>query len=63
MEGNSGTSALARTGGEWFSGSVGVGPDQLPTSLADAVASDVAGWQTTRIDGAATMAVGVPLPA
>lgn len=40
----------------------GVGPDQLPTSLADAVASDVAGWQTTRIDGAAAMAVGVPLP-
>jgi two-component system, OmpR family, sensor histidine kinase MtrB len=62
LEANAGSIVLARVAGEWFSGSVGSGPESLPHSLVSAVAAGRAGRQRTRIGGAATVVVGVPIP-
>lgn len=63
LEGNAGSLVLARVGGEWYSGSVGIGPDRLPRSLADAVSSGLAGSQLREIGDKPYVAIGVPIPA
>src|SRR5690606_15251274 len=50
---------VARVGGEWYSGSVGRGPDVLPDALVDAVAEGAAGRAVTEIDGEPHLVVGV----
>lgn len=54
---------LARVGGEWFSGSVGIGPNALPSSLTEVVAAGGAGRQLAEIDGRPYTGVGVAIPA
>jgi len=54
---------LARVGGEWFSGSVGIGPNSLPSSLTEAVASGRAGRQLVEVDGRPFAGIGVAIPA
>ena len=54
---------LARVGGEWFSGSVGIGPNALPSSLVEVVAAGRAGRQLVEIDGRPFVGVGVAIPA
>lgn len=61
LESNAGSAVLARVSGEWFSGSVGSGPESLPDSLTDAVSQGVAGHQRARIDGVVQLAIGVPI--
>jgi len=63
LEANAGSTVLARVGGEWFSGSVGIGAEGLPASLTDAVADGLAGHQRVRIDDVVHLAIGVPMPA
>ncbi|MPY94418.1 MAG: HAMP domain-containing protein [Acidimicrobiia bacterium] len=63
LGGNAGTMTLAQVGAEWFSGSVGVGPDAVPDALGEAAAEGSAGRQRVRVAGAPYVAVGVPLPA
>ncbi|HEX2150126.1 MAG TPA: HAMP domain-containing sensor histidine kinase, partial [Actinomycetota bacterium] len=54
---------LARVGGEWFSGSVGIGPNSLPSSLAEVVASGRAARQLVEVDGEPYVWIGVAIPA
>lgn len=61
--GSAGSVLLARIGGEWFSGSVGIGPNSLPSSLSELVASGQSGRQVVRIDGRPFVAIGVAIPA
>lgn len=64
LEGNAGSLALARVGGEWYSGSVGgLGPDKLPLALREVVADGFAARQFRAIDDVPFVAVGVPMPA
>jgi signal transduction histidine kinase len=63
LEVDADTAVLARVGGEWFSGSVGTGPEELPASLTDAVAEGLAGHQRVSIDDVVHVAIGVPIPA
>ena len=61
LEGTTGTAVLARVAGEWFAGSVGVGPEGLPRSLTDAVLEGDVARQSTTVDGTPYVAVGVPV--
>lgn len=61
LESHAGSSVLARVSGEWFSGSVGVGPEALPASLTEAVADGAAGHQRVVVDDAPHVVVGVPI--
>lgn len=54
---------LTRVGGEWFSGSVGIGPNALPGSLTSAVASGRAARQLVEVDGRLFAGIGVAIPA
>jgi len=63
VKGNDESVVLARVGGEWFSGSVGVGPSALPADLVDLVASGRAGRQLIKVNGQPFVSVGVPIPA
>lgn len=54
---------LARVGGEWFSGSIGIGPNSLPDSLSEAVASGRAAKQLVAVDGQPFIGIGVAIPA
>jgi two-component system sensor histidine kinase MtrB len=54
---------LARVGGEWFSGSVGIGPNSLPSSLSETVASGQAARQLIEVDGRPFSGIGVAIPA
>lgn len=57
------SAVLVQLGGEWFSGSVGIGPDDLPASLAGVVADDRAGRQLVTIQGRPFVGIGVAVPA
>lgn len=61
LEGNAGSSGLARVDGDWFASSVGVGPDLLPPALAEVVAEGDAGRMVTSVDGTPHVVVGVPI--
>ena len=61
LEGNSGSSAMAMVDARWYAGSVGYGPDDLPSSLAAAVAEGETGSQTARVDDTPHVVVGVPI--
>lgn len=61
IEGNVRSGSLVRVAGQWYSGSVGWGPDVLPGSLADAVADGRAGRQLADVDGVPYVVVGVPI--
>jgi signal transduction histidine kinase len=61
LEGNSGSSAMAMVDGQWYAGSVGYGPDDLPSSLADAVAEGEPGSQIAHVDDSPHVVVGVPI--
>jgi two-component system sensor histidine kinase MtrB len=63
LQSTSGSVAVLRFQGRWFASSVGVGPDQIPSSLRQAVLAEAVGHQRFRLDGAPHVAVGVPLPA
>ena len=54
---------LTLVGGEWFSGSVGIGPNALPGSLTSAVASGRAARQLVEVDGRPFAGIGVAIPA
>ena len=61
LEGNAGSQAVAAVDGEWFAGSVGVGPDVIPESLAETVAAGDAGHQLAAVSGEPYVVVGVPV--
>lgn len=61
LEGNADAVAIARTGGQWYSGSVGTSPEVLPSSLTEAVREGHAGRQVVSIDGTPHVVVGVPI--
>ena len=61
LEGNSGSSAMAMVDARWYAGSVGYGPDDLPSSLAEAVAEGETGSQTALVDDTPHVVVGVPI--
>ena len=61
LEGNAASGTIARVGGQWYSGSVGAGPDVLPTSLSEAVVDGRAGHQRADVDGVPHVVVGVPI--
>jgi two-component system sensor histidine kinase MtrB len=63
LQSTSGSVSVLRFQGRWFASSVGVGPDQIPNSLRQAVLAEAVGAQRFRLDGAPHVAVGVPLPA
>lgn len=63
VEGSTRSVVLARVGGEWFSGSVGIGPNSLPTSLAEVVAQGGAARQFAIVDGRPFVGIGVAIPA
>ena len=55
--------AVLRVKGAWFGTAVGIGRDEIPASLRDAVQQGEAGRQRTDVGGEPFVAVGVPLPA
>ena len=61
LEGNAGSTAIALVDGQWFAGSVGYGPDSVPSSLAETVADGQAGRQIAAIDDRPHVVVGVPV--
>ena len=61
LEGNAGSTAIALVEGQWFAGSVGYGPDSVPSSLAESVADGLAGRQIAAIDDRPHVVVGVPI--
>lgn len=61
--GNAQSVVLARVGGEWFSGSVGIGPNSLPESLSELVAEGRAGRQLAEVNGRPYVGIGVAIPA
>lgn len=63
LEGNAGSAVLTRVAGEWYSGSVGLGPDRLPESLTRVVSEGMAGRQVYRVNDVPYVAIGVPIPA
>jgi two-component system sensor histidine kinase MtrB len=54
---------VVRVGTQWFGTSVGVGRDDVPSSLRNLVASGSAGTQNTKFASVPNIGVGVPLPA
>lgn len=63
LEGNADTVTLANVSGDWYSGSVGVGPDALPRSLLTVVNEGGAGHQRIEVDDEPYLAFGVAIPA
>jgi signal transduction histidine kinase len=63
LSGDSESVVLAQIDGEWFSGSVGASPDDVPLALRDLVDGGRSGHQRARISGDPYVAVGIPLPA
>ena len=61
LAGNAGSVSLARVDGQWFAGSVGVGPDVLPAALVEAVEEGDAGRTVAAVDDAPHVVVGVPI--
>lgn len=61
LEGNAGSQAVTLFDGEWYAGSVGASPDQLPESLTAVVESGSAGRQLTTVGGVPHVVVGVPI--
>ena len=57
------TAVLARIGGEWFSGSVGIGPNSLPLSLTEMVSSGGAAQQLIEVGGRHYAGIGIAVPA
>ena len=60
---NADTVTLANVSGDWYAGSVGVGPDALPRSLLAVVAEGGAGHQRVEVDDEPYLAFGVAIPA
>jgi two-component system, OmpR family, sensor histidine kinase MtrB len=58
-----GSIILVRSGGEWFSSSIGTGPDALPPSLLEALDDASASRMRFATAGTARLAVALPLPA
>jgi signal transduction histidine kinase len=63
LSGDSESAVLASIRGEWFSGAVGVSPDDLPQSLLELVDSRNAGRQLHRVHDEPFVVVGIPIPA
>jgi two-component system, OmpR family, sensor histidine kinase MtrB len=61
LEGTAGTAVLANVGGEWFAGSVGLGPERLPDPLTERVLDGDAARQLAAVDSEPYVAVGVPV--
>jgi signal transduction histidine kinase len=61
LEGTTETAVLANVDGEWFAGSVGLGPEELPPPLTDAVLGGDAARQVTTVAGDPYVVVGVPV--
>lgn len=57
------SAVLVHMGGEWFSGSVGIGPDDLPQSLSGVVGSRRAASQLVNIQGRPFVGIGIAVPA
>jgi signal transduction histidine kinase len=58
---SSGGSALLRVGGDWFSTSVGVGRDDVPSPLREVLRQGDAGRQRIELGDVPLVVVGVPL--
>jgi signal transduction histidine kinase len=58
-----GSDSLLRYTGQWFATSLGVGRDALPAALRAEVSGGSPARQRYRLDGRATLAVGVPIRA
>ncbi len=58
---SSGGAALLRVGGDWFSTSVAVGRNDVPSSLVDVLQEGGAGRQRIDVGGSPAVAVGVAL--
>jgi signal transduction histidine kinase len=58
-----GAAGLVRVGGTWFSSSVAVESEELPTEVLAAVDDDAAAWQRYDRRGRTRLAIAVPLPA
>jgi signal transduction histidine kinase len=58
---SSGGSALLRVGGDWFSTSVGLGRDDVPSPLREVLREGDAGRQRIELDDVPLVVVGVPL--
>ena len=63
VSGSARSVVLARVGGEWFSGSVGIGPNALPASLTEVVEEGGAGRQLVTVDQRPFVGIGVAIPA
>lgn len=63
FEDNPAAGVLARVGGEWYAGSVGLGRDLLPSSLREAVAAGHAARQEVKVDDVPHVVAGVAIPA
>ena len=61
LEGNSRSATLAHVDGQWFAGSVGTSPNELPEPLTDVVEEGSAGHQFVRVDDVPSVVVGVPI--
>ena len=61
LEGNARSQTIARVDGRWFAGSVGIGPDQLPSDLTEVVSEGDAAQQLVDVDGVPHAIVGVPV--
>jgi signal transduction histidine kinase len=62
LSSNAQSATLTWVDGRWYAGSVGAGPDLLPTAIQQAVASGDAGSQVADVAGDPYVVVGVPLP-
>lgn len=58
-----GTIILVRSDGDWFSSSIGTGPDALPDSLLAALDDGAASRMRFQAAGTSRLAVALPLPA
>lgn len=58
-----GSIILVRDGQDWFTSSIGTGPDALPTSLLDALEAQQASRMRFAVAGTPRLAVAFPLPA
>ena len=54
--------ALATVGGSWFSSSLSLTPDAIPSELRELVAREKLGYQYTLIESDRTVVFGAPLP-
>lgn len=61
LEGNAQVTSVAQVDGTWFAGSIGAGPDLIPSSMLDTVGDGDVGTMVASIGGVPQLVVGVPI--